>query len=1000
MNKFGLTFVLILSGVFSLGSYAQDPNDADSDVEEVVTVGSQIKGASITGALPVTVLSTEDIDALGITSGDELLESLPEMGQNFFNEQETMSGAINASRGDSGAYNLRSMGVGNTLVLLNGRRMVNGAGYQTELIGGDYVATLSVNSNTIPTAGLDRLEILKDGASAIYGADAVAGVINNVLETDFVGFEVVAKAYEYKNFAAQNGKIAIKWGQDFNDGATNVSIFADTFSRGRIRASEDPRWSLSDWRHLAPEGFTSDTSLRRNYSYEYPQFDAAGWRDLRITDSAGDIQIHDINDSDCSAAGDVFDTGFGTCITDDNGFARLNGNIYRDHTSRLERDNLFLFINHEMANGSELYAEVGRYDSFSKRYKEPGGLSSSSYFTFANTNYWMNNLLYADGTNVFPTEANGGASSWKTEGWRITPHGRDELSRVVNVKRESYRYVLGSRGALSNGWDYDTAIVWSKAQLNDVTNNRVRKDLLRAGLEDSTPSAINIFDPGLAGIENAMTDVYRRDTSTLRMFDYKISNPSVFALPAGDVGMLIGAEWRYESYNDDRDPNLDGTNPFVANAVTNSLFPAGLTHPYVGNIVGNSPTTDASGDKTTQSFFVELAIPITEQINAQVATRYEDIENIGSTNVSKAVIGYEINPSLYLRASWQEAFRAPNLVQVHQGEVARRGTRTDYVYQYLMDYAANNNITTAVDDDRWTFLRYASARSVEDGLLPEESTNTNIGIVFTPEFIPGLTLTADAWSIEKENTIALLGRGNHSALDLVMRLENGLNNCDTYQGNTALITDFSQFDLDEVSGIFQAAGMCPRGQILIVQDEYFNMATRTIEGSDVALIYELDTSIGDFTLKINHTHTEKFEQEATGVAAALQTAENAGNLPLGINIEGFGDLLQIDGNFAEKGSAKLYYHNGNWRASASVFSRGQIFDSAVTNAAGDMMPIAKMVTVNTTVSYKLNDNVRVKLGINNVEDERAPLGRGFFGYKGDTHSDLGRTYYMQITAKF
>ena len=139
--------ILLLSAVFSLGVFAQDSAEvSDSDVEEVVTVGSQIKGASITGALPVTVISNEDIDALGITSGDELLESLPEMGQNFFNEQETMSGAINASRGDSGAYNLRSMGVGNTLVLLNGRRMVNGAGYQTELIGGDYVATLSVLS--------------------------------------------------------------------------------------------------------------------------------------------------------------------------------------------------------------------------------------------------------------------------------------------------------------------------------------------------------------------------------------------------------------------------------------------------------------------------------------------------------------------------------------------------------------------------------------------------------------------------------------------------------------------------------------------------------------------------------------------------------------------------------------------------------------------------------------------------------------------------------------
>ena len=123
-------------------------------------------------------------------------------------------------------------------------------------------------------------------------------------------------------------------------------------------------------------------------------------------------------------------------------------------------------------------------------------------------------------------------------------------------------------------------------------------------------------------------------------------------------------------------------------------------------------------------------------------------------------------------------------------------------------------------------------------------------------------------------------------------------------------------------------------------------------------------------------------------------------MPSGINIEGFGDLLQVDGNFDEKYSAKLYYHNGNWRASLSAFTRGDIFDSAVTNSAGDMMPIAEMTTINTTLSYKFNDNVRVKIGINNIEDERAPLGRGFFGYKGDTHSDLGRSYYTQITARF
>ena len=114
---------------------------ARRDVEEVVVVG-QIKGAKITGVLPVSIISAEDVDALGIDSGDELLENLVEQGNNF-NESEETSGGVNAS--DVGAYNLRNMGVGNTLVLLNGRRLVNNAGYQTELIGEDYIPTMTVN---------------------------------------------------------------------------------------------------------------------------------------------------------------------------------------------------------------------------------------------------------------------------------------------------------------------------------------------------------------------------------------------------------------------------------------------------------------------------------------------------------------------------------------------------------------------------------------------------------------------------------------------------------------------------------------------------------------------------------------------------------------------------------------------------------------------------------------------------------------------------------------
>ena len=119
MRLFKNTFGLALIAGFSLtSSFALAQGDAQ--LEEVVVLGSQIKGASISTALPVSVISSDDIDILGLDSGVELLENMAEQGLNYFTEQEAMSGGVNAARGDIGAYNLRNMGVGNTLVLLNG----------------------------------------------------------------------------------------------------------------------------------------------------------------------------------------------------------------------------------------------------------------------------------------------------------------------------------------------------------------------------------------------------------------------------------------------------------------------------------------------------------------------------------------------------------------------------------------------------------------------------------------------------------------------------------------------------------------------------------------------------------------------------------------------------------------------------------------------------------------------------------------------------------------
>ena len=166
------------------------PNAAarEEDLQEIVVVGSNIRRAEITGILPVTVIEADDIDATGARSGDDLMRSIPQAGDVAFNEGRD-AGGINDARGDTASINLRALGTGNTLILLNGRRMVLHPGTQSE----NLVPVQSVNTNAIPVTGVRRIEVLRDGAAAIYGTDAVAGVINTVLKSNFDGLTVQAE---------------------------------------------------------------------------------------------------------------------------------------------------------------------------------------------------------------------------------------------------------------------------------------------------------------------------------------------------------------------------------------------------------------------------------------------------------------------------------------------------------------------------------------------------------------------------------------------------------------------------------------------------------------------------------------------------------------------------------------------------------------------------------------------------------------------------------------
>jgi len=981
--------IAILSIVFSGIVFSAD--EEKREIEEVVVTGSQIKGAKITGALPVSVISNADIEAIGVDSGDDLLENIVEQGQNYFTEAEDASGGVNASRGDVGAYNLRNLGVGNTLTLLNGRRLVNSPGYQTELIGGDYVPTTSVNSNLIPVTGIERLEILRDGASAIYGADAVAGVINNVLQKDFEGLTVRSKVTGYDHFSAEDSKLTVKWGSFFNDGATNVAVFFDYYDRGSINAQEDPRWGAGEHRPFVDDDspWKTSTSFRNLSSHSlYGQFDMVKSSEHGsshpynhvFTDSNGEFELFPLGDARCSnrssQGGQVFDTGFGTCIAQDgNGAIRSNFWGKTDVRSELERMNVVMFINHDMANGTEAFTELGFYFSESDRIAHPSFAFSSSKHRVGPDNYWLNQMSLDDGTVLF------GGYELYMDNYRY-----EERQRLVNVKKDTYRFLQGFRGS-KGAWDWETALVTSKANSDDVTSNRMSNNLLKAALWDSTPAAYNPFTGGNAAtnIERTLIDVYRKGSSELTMLDFKMSNNEFVTLPAGDVGLLVGFEYRDEKMDDNRDPRLDGT-------ITYTDY-EGDTYPLVADVLNSSPTGDVSGSRDVSSFFAELQIPVAETIDMQLAARHEDFSDFGNATVGKLALGWQVAPWMNFRASVSTAFRAPNIIQVNEKTVVRSGTRYD---RAAFQVNAVQSVENVIDSDsRYTIQRMATGAA---GLDAEESDNTSFGVVLTPT--DNLIITVDTWTIEKDKTIGLFGRENQTVNDMLLRFANGLNNCATFVGDPLVVREAP--DEGDAAG-FAAAGVCPFGDIKYIKNDYTNMALRTVEGTDVGFYYNVESDFGDFAVRYNGTFLDKFEQKASGDFAALQAKKDSGEIPDSIPLKGFGDLLEKDGVYDEKHFLRVSWDKGPYGVSLVGLQKGSFAQTSLGLKNGVAYIVPSMTTLDLTMSYDFPElsghKARIRFAVKNLEDERAPTADRYYGYYADAHSDYGRYYYVDFTVK-
>lgn len=986
------TTVLFLSSGITL---AQE--DEDEVVDEITVTGTQIKGAKISDALAVSVFSSEDIEIMGIESGDELIDMIPELGQNFFSETDT-AGGVNAARGDVGAINMRNLGTGNTLVLLNGRRMVNMATYQTEEVGGSFVPVNSVNSNHIPVYGVKRVEILRDGASAIYGADAVAGVLNTVLKDDFEGFTIRGRTTDFDNLPRNDNALSIEWGKSFNGGATHVGVFARYYERDRVNSQDDPRWANSDFRYrfegLDPSDpnaiYATNTQFRNDSANSlWGQFDIVSsvgsshsLRQNEVVDNLGEFEIYPIGDARCAntqanASAPVFDLGYGTCLHEDGqGTIRYNLNDNRDLLSELERTTIYGYLNHEFDSGLEFFSDFYFYDSKTNRLNAPAVDLGAVTLRVGAENYY-NPLGPVGSPNRLPdaiigTDVPAGGYELRMDFYRF-----GEYPRIVDNDGDAYRVLTGLRGSVRD-WDWESAFVYSKATREDVTHNRLSNTLLTEALFDPTPAAYNPFSGGVdTNIERALIDVYRKGETTLTSWDAKVSRAELFEMPAGSVGFVAGYEYRKEDYVDDRDPRLDGTINFIDFE--------GETYPLTSDVVNSSPTPDGAGDRTTNSLFAELQVPLHETLDVQLAYRFEDFDDIGSTGVGKVAFGLRPLESLLFRGSWSEAFRAPNLITINEAFVARSNTLNDYVCFYGEDQG------TLAEDCDYAIQRQATGST---SLVAEESTNTSFGIVFEP--IQNLTLTADYWTIEKDGTVGLFGEENHILYDLVLRLQAGTANCGSVAGNPTVVrSPFDPADTDLIDG-YLAAGLCPVGQVDFVTDTYTNLDTRRLEGFDVGIYYNFETPIGMFDFRYNGSFYGEFEQTASSELSTEVLAAQEADPTIVYPLRGLGDLLGIDGNQDERHAASVAWARGDWAASIQGFKIGG-FDQILSSGAAFRIP--SMTTYNAKFDYAFDigdTDMRIRLGLNNLTDERAPIADTSYGFFQDAHRDWGRYYYLDL----
>lgn len=1024
----------IALGVLALGSaaYAQEtPTDAapQAQTEEgdvIIVTGTNIQGARINEALPVTIVGQNDLDAIGGVDGEDLIRSLPSQGGVQFRTDNNTTN--NNARGDVASINLRSIGSSGTLVLLNGRRIVNHPSTQAEL----STPVTTINVNALPVAGIERVEVLNDGASAIYGSDAVAGVFNTILMDDVDGLYLRSRYLYATSSGLDESTVTLRTGRDFNEGRTNISVSAEYSHRNGMFANEHPLSRSEDTRpFLVGTSFEGDASFNNRatqtpwgqWTLRTSSANRVRQNGTTLTSTSGVFHLQPTSFAGCRAATAGALSVADLCIDDGSLDAdlRYDGATERSIISDRDRFNMFAFLNHDLANGVRLYGEFGLYYAETHSTNEPRNGIGATEISIPRNYYWnpFGPVNFSNGDpnpNRLP-----GLSNVPVEGLPVfTDGGRyrfvDVGFRDVDVINSQWRILGGARGEFGqSGWDWDSAILYNRSYAEDTANNSVSRTLLQQALSRETADTYNIFNGGDPNnptigdatpnrrelIEPFLIDVVRKSTAELALADFSVTNGNIFTIPGGDIGVAAGLETRYEAYDEDRDSRLDGTITFT-DAVTGEFSET--------DVYGTSPTPDSSGSRNVTAGFVEFSVPLVspdmnipliQTLDMQIATRYEHYSDFGGSGLNPRIAtAWTPVEGIMFRGAYSEGFRAPNLLVVNEG-VDRSNGRED---SYFCEAGVRNG----------TFANFAACtgfsvgrterRSVADDIGPEDDVSITYGIVLEPNWFTGpasflnnLTITVDRWEIQRRGVVGVFGAENHISLDYLLRMQ-GSSNPNVVRANPTQ---------DQIN-YFTAAGLDPAGDILFIRDTYDNNENIDVEGIDYGVYFNFESDrFGEFDISANASYLDTYFIALSPGAQQIRDGVNNGIIASEITVSQEGDIIRQDGQPEWNVQTTLTWrHDSGWGAGGLISHISDFIDTgAGLDPNGDPFIVEEFTTMNAYLEYEfdragaLND-LRVRIGANNIFDQDPPLADETNGYDAAYHSIRGRQIYVDIRKIF